>query len=195
MVQFSKRFQSILLSLLVLFSFIFHSVLADSITDTWEVPNYQKQNYAEFYAYQYFSSSLEDWDFKVEEMLAESINSWLREANDRIESILANETDSDLIISNEGYLDERKRSLVSEVSILYAEWERELFGDYFENRDAFLLKLETGKVDQLYLERIGLETIYDEYTKEELLQLENREKSYNPQKNGNMNGKIQNRKV
>lgn len=176
MVQFSKRFQSILLSLLVLFSFIFHSVFADSITDTWEVPNYQKQNYAEFYAYQYFSSSLEDWDFKVEEMLAESINSWLREANDRIESILANVTDSDLIISNEGYLDERKRSLVSEVSILYAEWERELFGDYVENRDAFLLKLETGKVDQLYLKRIGLETIYDEYTKEELLQLENREK-------------------
>ncbi|TGM01184.1 TIGR04388 family protein [Leptospira jelokensis] len=176
MVQFSKSFQSMLLLFLILLCFLFHSVLADSITETWDVPNYQKQDYAEFYAYQYFSPSLEDWNFRVEEMLAETINSWIAEANERIESILANETDSDFYISNEGYLDERRRSLVSEVSILYAEWERDLFGDYFENRDAFLLKLETGKVDQMYLERIGKETIYEEYTKEELLLIENREK-------------------
>lgn len=176
MVKIPKSFQWIILIYSFSFFSVYQVVEAQSITDTWDIPSYQKEDYTEFYAYQYFSTSLEDWNFKVEEMLAESVNSWIQEANFQMETILANETSFDFLISNEGYLDERRRSLLSEISIFYTAWERELIGDYFENRDAFLLKLETGKIDQMYLERIGKESIYEEYSKEELLQLETREK-------------------
>lgn len=150
-------------------------VFSQSLQDTWEVPSYQTNEYADLYGRLYFSTSLQDWEEAVETVLTNAIVSWQTEANRQIEEILQKETGEDEFISNEGYVDERRRSLLSEASVFYAEWERNLVNDYFFNRTSFLEKLETGKVDALYFQRIGKETIYESYTQEEKLLLENRE--------------------
>lgn len=152
------------------------AIYGQSLSETWNVPVYQSSDYAQFYGNVYFSNSMEEWDSRVEEVLYYSIGQWQDNADRMVEQILSEETGQDAFVSNDGYLDERRRSLLSEVSLLYSDWERDLIEDYFENRHAFLEKLETGKVDALYFHRIGQESLYDEYTIEELNLTENRNK-------------------
>ncbi|TGL87871.1 TIGR04388 family protein [Leptospira congkakensis] len=150
------------------------SVYGQSLSETWNVPSYQSSDYSEFYGNVYFSNSMEEWDYRVEEVLSFSMSQWLKNADQMIQQILSEEHGEDAFISNEGYLDERTRSLYSEVSVLYSEWERKLSEDFFDNRNAFLHKLETGKVDSLYLQRLGQESLFAEYTEEERTLAENR---------------------
>ncbi|TGN09565.1 TIGR04388 family protein [Leptospira bandrabouensis] len=149
-------------------------VYSQSLSETWNPPIYQPSEYSEFYGGVYFSNSLEEWDYKVEEVLFQSISQWKETAEIMVEQMLALEDGSDAFIANEGYLDERRKSLFSEVTVLYSAWERELMDDYFDNRNSFLHKLETGKVDSLYFQRIGQVSMYEEFTKEELKINENR---------------------
>lgn len=165
-------------SLLFLFFGIYfntETIFPQSILEHWEIPRYQSSDYSDIYGNLYFVSSMEEWDLRMEEILYDSIVSWQTEANRQIEEILIQEGGEDSFVSNEGYVDERRRSLFSEVSLFYSDWERDLMEDYFTNRSAFLEKLETGIVDELYLHRIGKEQIYEEYTQEELALRENRE--------------------
>ncbi|MCG6143036.1 TIGR04388 family protein [Leptospira bandrabouensis] len=150
------------------------AVYSQSLSETWNPPIYQPSEYSEFYGGVYFSNSLEEWDYKVEEVLFQSISQWKETAEIMVEQMLALEDGSDAFIANEGYLDERRKSLFSEVTVLYSAWERELMDDYFDNRNSFLHKLETGKVDSLYFQRIGQVSMYEEFTKEELKINENR---------------------
>lgn len=152
------------------------AIYGQSLSETWNVPVYQSSDYSEFYGNLYFANSTEEWDSRVEEVLDHSIGQWQENADQMVEQILSEETGKDAFVSNEGYLDEKRRSLLSEISILYSAWERDLIDDYFENRNAFLEKLETGKVDALYFHRIGQESLYEEYTVEELKLAENRNK-------------------
>ncbi|PJZ37760.1 hypothetical protein CH354_00370 [Leptospira levettii] len=165
------------ISFVVIFYLILISnhVFSQSLQDSWEVPTYQTNEYADLYGRLYFSSSLQDWEEGVESVLTNAMISWQSEANRHIEEILQKETGEDAYITNEGYVDERRRSLFSEASIVYTEWERNLVNDYYLNRISFLEKLETGKVDALYFQRIGQESIFDSYTQEEKLLHENRE--------------------
>jgi|GEM_PF-3357252 len=165
------------ISFVVIFYLILISnhVFSQSLQDSWEIPTYQTNEYADLYGRLYFSSSLQDWEEGVESVLTNAMISWQSEANRQIEEILQKETGEDAYITNEGYVDERRRSLFSEASIFYTEWERNLVNDYYLNRISFLEKLETGKVDALYFQRIGQESIFESYTLEEKLLHENRE--------------------
>ncbi|TGK87455.1 TIGR04388 family protein [Leptospira noumeaensis] len=156
-----------------LFLFFASRTFGQSLSETWNVPGYQSSDYSEFYGQMYFSNSMEEWDARVEQVLTFSINQWLENADRMVGLLLSEESGEDTFVSNVGYLDERMRSLYSEVSVLYSEWERELLADYFDNRNAFLYKLETGKVDSIYFERIGQESLYEEYTEEERALIEN----------------------
>ncbi|MCW7461945.1 TIGR04388 family protein [Leptospira limi] len=151
-------------------------IFSQTLQDSWKIPSYQANEYADLYGRLYFSSSLQDWEEGVESVLTDAIVSWQAEANYQIDEILRKETGEDAFVTNEGYVDERRRSLFSEASVFYTEWERNLVNDYFFNKNSFLEKLETGKVDALYFQRIGQESIYESYTQEELLLHENREK-------------------
>ncbi|MBL0956321.1 MAG: TIGR04388 family protein, partial [Leptospira sp.] len=155
--------------------FISNHVFSQSLQDTWEIPSYQANEYADLYGRLYFSSSLQDWEEGVESVLTNAMITWQSEANHQIDELLKKEIGEDAFVTNEGYVDERRRTLFSEASVFYSEWERNLVNDYFINRAIFLEKLETGKVDALYFQRIGKETIFESYTQEEMLLHENRE--------------------
>lgn len=174
--MFSKpSFLSLPLVLVIIFSILFaYTTYGQSLSETWNVPTYQSSDYSEFYGTVYFANSMEEWDYRVNEVLDFSANQWLENANIMIEQMLFDENGEDSFVSQEGYVDERRRSLYSEVTVLYSEWERQLTEDYFENRIAFLQKLETGKVDVLYFQRMGQDSLYEEYTNEELGLAENR---------------------
>ncbi|MCW7481130.1 TIGR04388 family protein [Leptospira kanakyensis] len=167
----SHRISIVLVS--SLFLFFASRSFGQSLSETWNVPVYQSSDYSEFYGQMYFSNSMEEWDARVEQVLTFSINQWLENADRMVGLLLSEESGEDAFVSNVGYLDERMRSLYSEVSVLYSEWERELLSDYFDNRNAFLDKLETGKVDSMYFQRIGQESLYEEYTEEERSLIEN----------------------
>lgn len=170
-----SSFRCFLVFVLCFFVSVFaYTISGQSLSETWNPPVYQPADYSEFYGSVYFSQSLEEWDYKVEEVLYQSMAQWKEAADLMVEQMLMLEDGSDAFISNEGYLDERRKSLFSEVTVLYSAWERELIDDYFDNRNAFLYKLETGKVDSLYFQRIGQTSMYEEYTKEELTITENR---------------------
>ncbi|MCG6139714.1 TIGR04388 family protein [Leptospira mtsangambouensis] len=151
-----------------------YAVVGQSILESWSPPTYQSSAYSEFYGNLYFSNSLDEWESKVHEVLYLSMGEWEENANRIIEQILSEEKGEDSFVSNEGYLDERRRSLVSEISVFYSAWERDLLDDYFDNRNVFLEKLETGKIDVLYFTRIGQEALYEDFTSEELAIAENR---------------------
>lgn len=172
---YKSSFYRLLLILINSILFLFVCTLhGQSLSETWSVPGYQSSDYSEFYGNVYFANSMEEWDYRVEEVLSFSMNQWIENADRMVELMLLEENEEDHFVSNEGYIDERRRSLYSEVVVLYSEWERQLTEDYFENRNAFLHKLETGKVDALYLQRIGQESLYAEYTEEERNLTENR---------------------
>lgn len=151
-----------------------YAVVGQSILESWSPPTYQSSAYSEFYGNVYFSNSLDEWESKVHEVLYLSMGEWEENANRIIEQILSEEKGEDSFVSNEGYLDERRRSLVSEISVFYSAWERDLLDDYFDNRNVFLEKLETGKIDVLYFTRIGQEALYEDFTSEERAIAENR---------------------
>ncbi|XDD47415.1 TIGR04388 family protein [Leptospira sp. WS39.C2] len=169
-------FRTILFIIILYFVFNSKFVLAQSIQDTWDIPSYHTHEYSDLYGSVYFAPTLDEWEMQVETVLSNSIVVWQEEANQHIETLLRNEHSEDDFISNEGYVDERRRSLLSEVSIFYSEWERDLLNDYFINRNAFLEKLETGKIDALYFQRLGKEDFFNSYTEEEISLNENREK-------------------
>ncbi|MBM9590039.1 TIGR04388 family protein [Leptospira sp. 201903075] len=172
---YKSSFDRLLLVTINFILFLFVCTLhGQSLSESWSVPGYQSSDYSEFYGNVYFSNSMEEWDHRVEEVLSFSMNQWMENADRMVEQMLLEENGEDQFVSNEGYIDERRRSLFSEVVVLYSEWERQLTEDYFENRNAFLHKLETGKVDALYLQRIGQESLYAEYTEEERNLAENR---------------------
>ncbi|PJZ85382.1 TIGR04388 family protein [Leptospira harrisiae] len=150
------------------------NVYSQSISETWNPPVYQSSDYSEFYGNLYFTNSLDEWESRVHEVLYLSMSQWQENADKIVEQILSQENGEDAFVSNDGYLDERRRSLFTEISILYSAWERDLIDDYFDNRNAFLDKLETGKVDALYFYRIGQKSLYEDYTAEELSATENR---------------------
>ncbi|TGM80002.1 TIGR04388 family protein [Leptospira bouyouniensis] len=176
MVNFPTWLRAIFIFKVLILCLFSKALSSQSILDTWVIPEYQTSDYAEMYGNVYFSHSLSEWDYRVEDVLSNSIVAWQEEANRRIEEILIQEQGEDFFISNDGYLDERRRSLFSEVTVFYTEWERDLLDDYFVNRASFLEKLESGKIDILYFERLGKESIYESYTKEEISLHENREK-------------------
>lgn len=172
---YKSSFYRLLLILINSILFLFVCTLhGQSLSESWSIPGYQSSDYSEFYGNVYFANSMEEWDYRVEEVLSFSMNQWIENADRMVEQMLLEENGKDHFVSNEGYIDERRRSLYSEVVVLYSEWERQLTEDYFENRNAFLHKLETGKVDALYLQRIGQESLYAEYTEEERNLTENR---------------------
>lgn len=172
---YKSSFYRLLLILINSILFLFVCTLhGQSLSESWSIPGYQSSDYSEFYGNVYFANSMEEWDHRVEEVLSFSMNQWMENADRMVEQMLLEENGEDHFVSNEGYIDERRRSLYSEVVVLYSEWERQLTEDYFENRNAFLHKLETGKVDALYLQRIGQESLYAEYTEEERNLAENR---------------------
>ncbi|TGK97019.1 TIGR04388 family protein [Leptospira brenneri] len=168
------RFFVLVVTSVLLVSIFVCSLFGQSLSETWNVPSYRPSDYSEFYGNVYFSNSMEEWDTRVEEVLSASMSQWLENADRMVEQLLSEENGEDAFISNTGYLDERMRSLYSEVSVLFSEWERTLTDDYFDHRNAFLHKLETGKVDALYFQRIGQEALYKEYTEEERALIENR---------------------
>ncbi|EMY68186.1 TIGR04388 family protein [Leptospira vanthielii] len=173
--HFQSSFRRFLFFILCFLVSVFgYTISGQSLSETWNPPVYQPSDYSEFYGSVYFSHSLDEWDYKVEEVLYQSMVQWKEAADLMVEQMLMLEDGSDAFIANEGYIDERRKSLFSEVTVLYSAWERELIDDYFENRNAFLYKLETGKVDSLYFQRIGQVSMYEEYTKEELTITENR---------------------
>lgn len=166
-----SSFRFFVLSIFLCFTY---PVLGQSIFESWSPPTYQSSSYSEFYRNVYFANSVDEWESKVHEVLYLSIGEWEENANRIIEQILSEEKGEDSFVSNEGYLDERRRSLVSEISVFYSAWERDLLDDYFDNRNVFLEKLETGKIDVLYFTRIGQEALYEDFTSEERKIAENR---------------------
>ncbi|TGL12808.1 TIGR04388 family protein [Leptospira meyeri] len=160
--------------LLTSFLSLTYAVVGQSILESWSPPTYQSSAYSELYGNVYFSNSIDEWESRVHEVLYLSMGQWEENANRIIEQILSEEKGEDSFVSNEGYLDERRRSLFSEISVFYSAWERDLINDYFDNRNVFLEKIETGKVDVLYFNRIGQESLYEDYTAEELAIAENR---------------------
>ncbi|EKJ88136.1 putative large structural protein [Leptospira meyeri] len=151
-----------------------YAVVGQSILESWTPPTYQSSAYSELYGNVYFSNSIDEWESRVHEVLYLSMGQWEENANRIIEQILSEEKGEDSFVSNEGYLDERRRSLFSEISVFYSAWERDLINDYFDNRNVFLEKIETGKVDVLYFNRIGQESLYEDFTAEELAVAESR---------------------
>ncbi|TGM47907.1 TIGR04388 family protein [Leptospira biflexa] len=176
MVNDRTGFRAVSIILVLMLFLTEKNVLAQSIQDSWNIPEYNSNDYADIYANVYFFDSLSEWDSQVEEVLTNAMVSWQEEANRQIEELLINEHGEDFYISNEGYIDERRRSFTSEVAVFYSDWENDLLNDYFLNRTAFLDKLESGKIDALYFQRLGKESIYEDYSKEEMLLHENREK-------------------
>ncbi|TGK84380.1 TIGR04388 family protein [Leptospira montravelensis] len=154
--------------------FFTYTIYGQSLSETWNPPVYQSTEYSEFYGGVYFSKSLDEWEYKVQEVLYQSMANWKVAADSVVEQMLTLENGSDAFINNEGYLDERRKSLFSEIAVFYSAWERDLIDDYFENRNSFLQKLETGRVDSLYFQRIGQVSMYEEYTIEEMKVAENR---------------------
>lgn len=172
--QLSLRYRIIFNFLVSNCIFFTYTIYGQSLSETWNPPVYQSTEYSEFYGGVYFSKSLDEWEYKVQEVLYQSMANWKVAADSVVEQMLTLENGSDAFINNEGYLDERRKSLFSEIAVFYSAWERDLIDDYFENRNSFLQKLETGRVDSLYFQRIGQVSMYEEYTIEEMKVAENR---------------------
>lgn len=148
---FRSRF-SLLVLFIVLLSF--GSILAEPDFYDLQMPEYNSEHHVPMYRDRYYLHSFDQWNSSVVDYMTQMKTSWEAKADETIWSILNSIQSSDYFIDKEGYIDETFRSLETQKIRMMVEWELNANIDYYENQNIFIEKLNTGRLDQLFLDRI-----------------------------------------
>ncbi|WP_411822393.1 TIGR04388 family protein [Leptospira sp. 'Mane'] len=146
-----------------LFSFVFTILFAGAVFSQEVIPQLQMQEYDSnvmnrVYGQSYFLNSIAGWTDQVSYYKGLLQASWEAAADNAIYDYVASITTSDAYNSVDAYKDYVQKELESQKLVAMNNWEDKANLDFLTNRNEFVLRLNTNRVDTTYLERMGVQT-------------------------------------
>ncbi|BDA78244.1 hypothetical protein LPTSP3_g11740 [Leptospira kobayashii] len=152
---------------LSLFAFLFSLLFAGSIASQEVIPQLQMEAYNsnlmnQVYGQSYFLNSLSAWTDQVTYYKGVLRAYWEAAADDAIYNYVDSITTSDAFNSVDAYKDYVFKELDSQKIAALNIWENQANLQLLENRNEFVLKLNTDRVDQSYLSRLGIQGTFNQ---------------------------------
>ncbi len=149
------KFISLFLSVLV---GAYTSLFSQATVPILTLPEYESQLMSEVYGESYFMNSITAWTDQVRYYQGLIRSSWEAAADTAIMDYVATITTSDAYNDVAAYKDYIETSLRSQADAALNTWEEKANLDLLTNRNDFLARLETGKIDEIYLDRLVVQS-------------------------------------
>jgi hypothetical protein len=147
------RVNHILSSILVLV-FALHSLFSQATIPQLNLSNYDENMMSEVYGQSYFMNSLSAWTEQVEYYQGLIRASWEAAADQAIYDYVDTITMSDAYNTVAAYKDYVTRELFSQKEEALVTWEDRANLDLLSNRNEFVARLNTNRVNEVYLDRL-----------------------------------------
>ncbi|BDA79608.1 hypothetical protein LPTSP3_g25380 [Leptospira kobayashii] len=150
---------------LCLFSFVFSLFFTGTIISQEVIPQLQLEEYNanlmnQVYGQSYFLGNTATWTDQVNYYKGVLRAYWEAAADNAIYDYVSNITTNDSFNSVDAYKDYVQRELDSQKIAAMNEWENEANLHMLENRNEFVARLNSNRVDQSYLSRLGMQATF-----------------------------------
>ncbi|BDA79602.1 hypothetical protein LPTSP3_g25320 [Leptospira kobayashii] len=123
-----------------------------------QMDEYNSNIMNQVYGQSYFLNSIAGWTDQVTYYKGLLRANWEAAADSAIYNYVSNITTSDSYNNVDAYKDYVQKELESQKIAALNTWEDRANLDFLENRNEFVLRLNTNRVDTTYLNRIGIQT-------------------------------------
>ncbi|BDA77551.1 hypothetical protein LPTSP3_g04810 [Leptospira kobayashii] len=155
---FTKTQAWIGLSSFVLAMFFAGRTFSQEVIPQLQMDEYNSNVMNQVYGQSYFLNSIAGWTDQVTYYKGLLRANWEAAADSAIYNYVSNITTSDSYNNVDAYKDYVQKELESQKIAALNTWEDRANLDFLENRNEFVLRLNTNRVDTTYLNRIGIQT-------------------------------------
>ncbi len=154
----AKKVQYLSYSIIILILSI-HSLFSQATIPTLNLSDYDSNMMSEVYGQSYFMNSLSAWTDQVNYYQGLIRASWETSADTAIQQYVDSITTSDAYNDVNAYKDYVSRELNSQKLESLMSWEESANFDLLANRNEFVAKLNSSRVDEVYLSRLGMQDL------------------------------------
>ncbi len=153
-----KRWKDSTWAFFLFFLFTLHSLFSQATIPTLQLTEYDSNLMSEIYGQTYFMNSVSAWEETVKYYQGLIRAAWESSADQAIYDYVDSITMSDTYNDVAAYKEYVETALRSQQEAAMNTWEEQANLDLLSNKNEYLARLMTGRVDEIYLDRLTVQS-------------------------------------
>jgi len=153
-----KRWKDSTWAFFLFFLFSLHSLFSQATIPTLQLTEYDSNLMSEIYGQTYFMNSVSAWEETVKYYQGLIRAAWESSADQAIYDYVDSITMSDTYNDVAAYKEYVETALRSQQEAAMNTWEEQANLDLLSNKNEYLARLMTGRVDEIYLDRLAVQS-------------------------------------